>query len=79
MVLWNGTCTFYDPLCRFLRIPLAHFGNELDHIAAAASSETVIQPLCGSNDEAALVAALVYRATSAQLRIVLFERDTKEL
>ena len=31
------------------------------------------------DDKAALVAALVYRATSAQLRIVLFECDTEEL
>ena len=30
-------------------------------------------------DKAALVSAFVYRATPAQLRIVLFECDTKEL
>src|ERR1700730_11952965 len=60
-VRWNGTCAFADPPCGFLRVALPDSGNELNHIAAAASSETIIQPLCGSNDKAALIGAFVYR------------------
>lgn len=43
--LWNGTYTVGDPARRFIRIALPDFGNELDNIAAAALSETEIQPL----------------------------------